>query len=616
MFDKKLVVIYYYSEDNKEIASSDHKQFYDELKDNEAFEKNGIIVDQNYCPNARTLRDKLKTLLEEPYNEIYLHFSGHGDTGGIPLGDWTVGTESFAIMLDHPKIKSCFFSSCKSAELVKVVTERDIPVVIGTREDKDIENSFAIEFQKQFYKGLADRKSFNRAFEDAWNDIEIDKRLKIDKYASTRGSFSLTKLQNSVLNKLQIVFSTKEEENRHLIYPTIVDRLQFIDDSESMVLIYGTDSDEVNKFIEYFDKKGYNENNIIIPLTEKDLTAIKSGNSDMLNMRSNVKIILLLTEEQPISKSFKFLFDKEKIFQYDNIKLRVVQLDGIDKTKILSSGSHILKDYDQNKFVYIDYDTLFKKDEFLNFLTGIDISDERRKFYTFEFPCYESDKNPVNVELEKISVQFFYISYTHEKVANFIINRIRYLEEKETPNLIINQHYHPDKNLDELLKDKIYKHLKLTKRRSLGSMIEDLLDKPYVIVLKLAADYEKEKVNESLMKIIDSFSKALGEFEEFNETPTYVFVFYHDTNHGDLPIKKEERFAVSEVPGPKNINTQIQEWNDSIFKSRVKLSHKKIIQQIFGVLNDSELENKYPTHAIEIICEGFKIPRKQILNIT
>lgn len=153
MFDKKkLVVIYFYSEDNEAIASSDHEEFYDELADYEAFERNGIVVDQNYCPNARTLRDKLKTLLDEPYKELYLHFSGHGDTDGIPLGDWTVGTENFAVMLDDPKIVSCFFSSCKSAELVKVVSERNIPIVIGTRGNNDIENGFAIEFQKQFYK--------------------------------------------------------------------------------------------------------------------------------------------------------------------------------------------------------------------------------------------------------------------------------------------------------------------------------------------------------------------------------------------------------------------------------------------------------------------------------
>ena len=150
MFDKKLAVLYFYSPGNEEIAGTDFDDFYLDLKDNPAFREARVKVEHHFCPTPAALLASVESILEDDHGEIYLHFSGHGTTEGIPYDDWLLQNNHFAVMVDDPKVVFCFFSSCQSADLLQVVQHRKIPVVLATAGDNNIENAFAIELQKRF----------------------------------------------------------------------------------------------------------------------------------------------------------------------------------------------------------------------------------------------------------------------------------------------------------------------------------------------------------------------------------------------------------------------------------------------------------------------------------
>ncbi len=123
------------------------------------------------------MNNTLKALKEsKEYDELYLHFSGHGHAEGIPFEEWKLHNTLFANILEDKKIKFCFFSSCQSADLVKIVSEREIPIVLGTKYLENIENTYAIDFQLEFYRGLANKLSFLQAFKNAYTTQKVKER--------------------------------------------------------------------------------------------------------------------------------------------------------------------------------------------------------------------------------------------------------------------------------------------------------------------------------------------------------------------------------------------------------------------------------------------------------
>lgn len=165
---KKLIVIYNGSPDNTEINNSDYTLFYKVIL-NKNSSTSGVDIDVLFCPRKEVLFDYLQDLTtHKEKQDLYLHFSSHGTDKGIPYQDWIIQNKELAKLLEHERIKFCFFSSCRSADLAHLVNHHNIPIVVGTKEHIDIENDWAIKFQVAFYQRLLENcLSFSLAFEQA-----------------------------------------------------------------------------------------------------------------------------------------------------------------------------------------------------------------------------------------------------------------------------------------------------------------------------------------------------------------------------------------------------------------------------------------------------------------
>lgn len=626
MVRKALYVLYNVSDaGNESITNRDYDDFFKELINN----SEGII-DLQPAVKIRTsdeLLDSLQLIFRnKAYDEIYLHFSTHGQQSGVDFGQWLVAVQDFGHLIGpQHNVKFCFFSSCFSESLAESIAQR-IPVTIGSV--KEVENTFAIDFQKEFYARLLKEKlTFHDAFGKALTLLKATRhQADIEAYGKVepvilRGQGLKSASKKKGLNDLQIYLQDEEELERRLIYPTIVDQIKLIDERENLFLIYGEDDNTLDAFAETFNDLGYNESYILIRLSADDLKVIKEDHGEILG-RSNLKVVGFITEEVRFNGDFLAVFDKKNIFEFDNLDLRFAQLNGISTDAVFPSSSNLTKGYEGHRFLFTEVAELFRKEDFLRFITGIEIPDESRKDYTFRFPCRPANKEVFFIDRKTISVQFFYIKYSQAKMANFLINNIRRIEGKRTPNIVINQHFQSQEDLEEILYTKISERLNLS-LRPLRDQVWDLIEKPHIIVLKLDAEIEPATLKASLNKVIDTFSERVREYAKFkkdqpsNDTPTYVFILYHDSNLEALPLRNEERFSVKKIPDPERIGTHIDDWNKPFAEDfNLKLSHREVIDVIYKTLQESQLTDKDPVTAIEIICDGFRIPRKQILSIS
>ncbi|MCI1000678.1 CHAT domain-containing protein [Ochrobactrum sp. C6C9] len=106
-----------------------------------------------------------------------LHFSGHGDKGMLIFEDAggnavEVSGEALAGLIElMPMIKCVVLNACFSDSVSKLVAPH-VEAVIGC--DKSISDTAAILFTRAFYRALAHGQPFQRSFEMAKNDLNLN----------------------------------------------------------------------------------------------------------------------------------------------------------------------------------------------------------------------------------------------------------------------------------------------------------------------------------------------------------------------------------------------------------------------------------------------------------
>ncbi|MGH0328227.1 CHAT domain-containing protein [Sinorhizobium meliloti] len=133
-----------------------------------------IAVDVEHAWAIRTDQLQREVLNAKP--EV-LHFSGHGDTGMLIFEDAAgkaveVSGEALAGLIElMPTIRCVVLNACFSDSVSKLVAPH-VEAVIGC--DVSIGDTAAILFTRAFYRALAHGEPFQRSFELAKNDLNLN----------------------------------------------------------------------------------------------------------------------------------------------------------------------------------------------------------------------------------------------------------------------------------------------------------------------------------------------------------------------------------------------------------------------------------------------------------
>lgn len=625
MTDKKLVVFYYYTDSNKKIAEEDFKAFYSVMEENEAFEKEGIIIENYFAPDAAKLLSKLTSLLAEPYSELYLHFSGHGRTEGIPYDDWVLKSSSFSIMLDHPKVKFCFFSSCKSAQLVKIVSERKIPIVIGTEGDDNIENGYAIEFQKKFYSKLSKKLSFLKAFEQAQNDLKVEQKIEIKVGVLTRAEMALDDLEATVNNKLQIVFSEDEEKNRHLVYPTVVEAITNVEENKQIIFAYADNKNLLDEFEASFNKKGLHEQSKLFLLNENDLRKLDDNDGKGVFLE-DIKILFIVQSARDIFENEKLVnvFDDQKKFtEFDNLKFALAIKNGTNENNLFKNTSYFKEEIDKytgtnkSRFYYDTFDDLFDDNGFDRYINEIGIHLSTRKSYIINNLSHPTKKE---VKFIKDPMHYLRVLFAHkknEKLINYIINWLSGYEKFETP-IIISDYLHKDQlTAIDALKAAIKSTYKddptytLFLEQNMSFALAPIILHGHIIVIRTDLD-DLEELKTQVREVLLAFDQVPN-LSVPPKSPTYIFFINEDS----FSFSEADRLSLAKTKNfskPSPISKEFIELWTSFFQDSNK-EFDEIIEKLLQIDFD-KYKDQCPSGVIEEICDHFKIPRKQILSIS
>ena len=613
MIKKKLIIIYNTTEANKRIAESDYDNFFALLKDNMNFQNEGILLDVWFCDTGLTVSDKLKLALREDDREFYLHFSGHGQTDGIPYDNWILENADLANMLNDPKIKFCFFASCKSGDLVKVVNERNIPIVIGTQGKNNLSNAFAIKFQNNFYEQLSLKKDFKSAFQTSVSQLrQEDPNVSGD--VLVRGGGALVDAAN--LNDLQLCFNTEDAKKIHLIAPTIIDRIESFSDHAKFLLLYTDDSNNYSEFHKHFIKSGWNEKMTLLLLTDEVLKELNTAKGRMLLSSRSFKVLSVFSDAQKsLPAEYKLLFNTSGIYdQHPSLEFRLATPFQITVKDILSENSHLSQELTPDYlFIYESIEKLFAKDEFIKFLDGQEIQYSDRRKYTLQFECKPTTAEVETIRKNEEYVRVFFARQSNERLINFIINFIRFRKKIKSPNLIFDFRFEENEALYDGFKNRLAQKFPGQANIAPAFLLASVISQKAFTFIFRTHITEQNKLCNEIKKIIQDFQMATQGINE-PPAPSYLFFINMDQTKWEEDLQ-HDIIKTKQFSPPSPITKEIMEaWRDG-YKREEEIVFRKVTE-IVESIDPEPLLAQCPSEIIALVCDGFEIPRKQILHLS
>lgn len=633
MVNKKLAIFYYATEANQEIIRTDFGGFFADLWDNRAFERAGFIVDPIFVPNAQALNIKLKNLVKEPHDELYLHFNGHGQTKGIPFDDWVLGNETFATILEEDKVVSCFFASCKSSILAKIVAEKDIPVVIGTLYDENIENNYAIDFQKAFYGYLAEKRSFRQAFEKAQADLTIEEEAtELTGDVWVRGDVEEDVFSAGPANALQIIFrSEKERDGLFLIYPNLLDRLNTLDENRqnTTLLAYSDNAGVREAFNANIEEGGYDDYVSLISIGPEDLNDLPDQDVDALKMQHLPDfrfLFIITTEVNSFTGNVAAIFDNSNSLGMMP-KIRMVVKNGVSLEEAVRDTAFVKEELVKPGRVF-EYDTfpnLFEQTTFNEFLTEVSIDPVVRKKHLLNFPCNPTRKiiRPARRVSNSRFVHAFFAQRKFEKIVHHVVNWLQnseYSGKRFPTGVIISDFAHKGElGTKEILEEAIRaesKNLATPDVKFLGLLVE-MFKGGQIVVCR--TNHNSPKIREEVEDLLREIEKAYGFFSMQFEAPKLPTIFFF-VNEDDLgkPI------AGSDPVGTKNVQpvnlphpNKITQDSFDMWLENASNDDGGIFDLFEEIINENRFANDdvEPVTAINWFCEALRISPKQILHL-
>ncbi len=632
---KKLVVLYLYDTDaNKAIADSDRKYFYDKIKDNSAFKDAGILLEVVFFPDAKALGEKLELIAKEPYEEVYLHFSGHGLLEGILINEWKLENDHFARMINSRKVKFCFFSSCMSTALAQAAKENKVPIVIGTKDGQKIGNKYAIEFQLKFYTYLSEKLSYQKAFDKACDELEREHQSANANNEESNDvltrSLEIEDQGVTIKNEFQIIMEEELKETAFLIPPTVVEAIKSKRKKEPILIAYSDNSNTLKSFEKKFHENDFQQHCNLIPLRKKELENINlSAFDDLLKIRP-MKILFIIGSDKAIfdnNQPLIDIFDREVVFnEWRGLKFGVVYKDEND-LKNAYSGTDNFSDLIKLKFrtKYTSIKDLFtKNDAFNTFITEIKFDASLRKASIMNFPNNEvkevSKYHLQDVNNIEFLTRVLFIKESNERLANFIINKLRDFFDFMTPNII----YKNDSEETESLEEALISGVKHSYKDSAGyddrllskgasRVFSRLYEEGHVILIHIdfgKFDNIQREVNEFLNKIKINPTNVIEP-----DVPTFIFLI--DKSESDFISSPIERMKIKPYSPLAVTKKEFDDWaNDTKYKNIkfAKLINKLIIE--FNNITPEELSKKCPSDIISLACNNFKISSGDILKIS
>lgn len=623
MVEKKLVIFYYYTPANKEIVEADVKEFYTDLRNMTAFEKHEVIIEHFFCPSAAALNDKLKSLTDERYGELYLHFSGHGMTNGIPFNDWVVGNENFATMLDHPKIVSCFFSSCQSADLASIASGKKIPVIIGTSSNNNIENAYAIRFQKSYYQYLSKKSSFLQAFDKATNDIEQEVETPVNKGTLVRGMIGGNIFENEPPKQLQIVFHSEKEKDRHLIYPSIVDAIDFVDDNSKILFVYADNDNVLADFEKSFNAKGLHEFFKLFILKNEDLAELDAVRLKQVFIMREIKFLFLLPAEVDIFQNAKLkqVFDDGDLLQEGHpLKMGVAVKRGVQVTNVFN-GTAFLKGAldDLPQFKYEDLDGLFDQNKFDKFINELTIGKTERVGHIMKFPC-----KPVRAEVRTLGktgnyVCAFFAPEKYQDVIHFIVNGLRRYKKISTPTIISDHQLKDHLSTVDALAAAIkstYQDKTFYKTLPLSVLFPIIVSEGHIVVCRTNLNQDKlANLKEDITDLLSTIETCVKGITSPPPFPTFFFFINHDDFDFDgSSVTILDRVKNQKISTPEDITkASFEEWTEKIKGDDE--DYDNLLDHL-STTNFDAFTDQGPAAIVKLVCDALKIPAQQILRIS
>ena len=619
MFERKLAVIYFHAAESEPIVNSDYQRFYvDFLNKIMAFDEANIEVSHAFCPNPSSLFDTIEKLLNSSAQEIFLHFSGHGNADGIPYPNWQIDNEDFGVILDNEKIKSCFFSSCRSADLVKILKNRKIPVVIGTKDD--VENNFAIEFQRKFYKYLSNRKSFIQAFETSITKLKQENQQQIVPTQILRSGIALDDIDENNLNEFIIAFQDETEEDRHLIYPTVLDEIGKVEDYKRKLFVYSPDESAIERFEKEFHKneKAYYSLVKLFPLKEEDLGVLNKKEERIES--EDIKILLLANSVDPLGSNARRFYNNSDLLDKGNLQFALALQQDLSRSTVLQNLD-LFEQKVENNIRFRSIEELFSEEKFDQFVIGTEVRFNNRMKVIQKFPV-EPTREEVNNQYQASEfIRLIFAPKKYERLINYFVNifhqKWKRIDSKPfTPIVIADQIHQKELPVIKILFNSIknnYKDHQLVRfalNQGEKIIFQNLFLLGQIFILRIDIKNEQDLKSE-LEKVIAVFENI--ELPNPPEYPSYMFILNGNShspfNQNELSVTNAKSLT---EPRPLT-NEGFKEWLANEEDNYDGLN--ELTQELYQIDMD-EFQERCPSDLIEILCEALGISSNTLLKIS
>ncbi|MDX1477934.1 MAG: hypothetical protein R3301_09530 [Saprospiraceae bacterium] len=630
---KKLVWFFNGSDGNEAIAETDYARSFKAIS-LLPMDPNRLQVTEVLCTSAGRFVSKLREYLRDPsVDQLFLHFSGHGDAPGIPYNEWLLDNASFAELVDNAKVRMCFFSSCKAEELVRLVNERDIPVVIGTAAN-DLQNKYAITFQRAFYESLVEGKTIPAAYQTGLiaANAESGQNL-VSEPVILRGQGAGDRLAQ--VNKLQCVLADKRYASLRL-NPNLEQEMREAGFERPFVLNWFQDPVAGQAFGRAFRDK-FDDRLTYLRIPDDQLDALDLLKpSSVLDERhapddtydpfvsSDITLVLHCDENLELPVPIRNHLTGEgvegliehRLFDFDNYRVIMNLKPGIDKD-ILVKNPGVAEKITAFRYRDTPSDTL-GNDAFIRQIDRQLIDFSKRKEITLNFTYTPHKGALIEVPSEHKTVRFFFANNINEYLINFLIRWIILRDRYTAPVIQLDNIVDPDMDFLDALNKELAKG---AAQQGLAFYLIQKFPEGLIIVMRNRSD--DIQASKAIIDQLVTEADTAAMIAQNVSRPSLIF-FLHDSNE-QIALPERDRIHVRNLTEAIPVNNEMLErwcklypFDEYAADPTMKVIHDSVVRvsaSIKDKLDNQQYQGPCPSEVICDICDQFALPHKQIIRL-
>ena len=613
-----LAFFYYSSQGGENIIDTEWNKFYKSVETLKPKYGELEVIPPVGCSNASMLRTHIERLIGK-HEEIHLHLSGHGNEDGIPYRNWLLEASDLTTFIDKPQVKFCFFSSCRSSVLAELANARHLPVVIGTKGCNDIENSYAIEFQTQFYTELFKGETFETAFKNACVNANTDLEKKYQSGKEVlRSEGGRKQIVEDRINALQIIFASDNDKKCFLIPPDFISTMLASKTTQPWLLNWFADGRTAGDFREAFDEAGFDQRIQYLAVSNDQLVLLLESNrgADDPLVSENVRMLVHCRKGKEIHEHLYKHIKSENNISGKNYQVLCCMKES-EKDDILEENPLLKERIPENQFFfYNDQETeLFANDRFVQSIDLQEISLSHRKEIAFNFSVKPTKREIVEMTDNDKFVRIFFTNMFYEKLINYIVNWIK-PRFPVNPLLIVDTDIQPNfkQGLEQEVSDKV------PESGGLKNAFSQLMRSGVILVIRKRGGVLEDGLKE-LQLLIEILQYASDGFDHRPTTESLVF-FQHDYGT-DLTAPGSKRLFLKYFQKPQPVDEEILgDWCNRYAYNPLDYnpSHtspivSRRVSDIAQKIKPAEYQDSCPSAVIDFICQELGIPTKQVTEI-